>query len=291
MTVATLPEIPLPIKGDVAGVYVIRNNVSGRIYVGSSIKIKKRWKHHLNGLRKGTNPSPYLQKSWTKHGEEAFSFEVIEEVQNISELIPREQFWIDHLSAYSSKTGLNARPVADSPLGRVMSAEQRLRISLQRKGKPHAPEHAAKLRALMIARNQSQESRARSGAIIAAVNSNPESRLRTIERNKSAEGRRRSAKTFLGKRHTKETLEKISTKAKTVERLSISMANLSYAIQLGGTHTKEAREKMSASRRGKKRAPFTESHKAAISAAKTEYYRKKRTNKTTIKINDIPPPP
>jgi group I intron endonuclease len=63
-----------------SGVYRIRNLVSGKVYVGSTVNIKKRWATHLHRLRAGAHQNAHLQSSWDKHGEDVFAFEIIEEV-------------------------------------------------------------------------------------------------------------------------------------------------------------------------------------------------------------------
>lgn len=59
------------------GVYKIEHRASGRIYIGSSIAIKKRWKEHRGHLRRGTHHNPHLQSAWVKYGEAAFDFKVL----------------------------------------------------------------------------------------------------------------------------------------------------------------------------------------------------------------------
>lgn len=99
------------------GIYAIRNTISGRIYVGSSTKIGRRWVAHRNLLRVGSHHSVTLQRSWKKHGEEAFSFGVIEAVENPDDLSEREQYWIDRLHAACPRKGFNLCPAAGSCFG------------------------------------------------------------------------------------------------------------------------------------------------------------------------------
>lgn len=76
------------------GVYEIRCVVSGKSYVGSSIRVGRRWCSHRTLLRKGTHPSPRLQQAWNKHGQDKFVFSILEECAAGS-LLAREQFHID----------------------------------------------------------------------------------------------------------------------------------------------------------------------------------------------------
>jgi group I intron endonuclease len=131
----------------VQGVYVIRNTISGRVYVGSAQSIKARWAVHRHQLAHGRHHSKLLQLSWTKHGPEAFSFEIVETVPNASDLTAREQYWIDALSAFdpSWERGFNGHPTAGSPLGHKASPEARAAMSASRKGRKVSPETLAKI--------------------------------------------------------------------------------------------------------------------------------------------------
>lgn len=78
------------------GVYQIRCEVSGRIYIGSSCSISDRWYMHRRELRLGTHHSKPLQRAWSKHGESSFAFSVLEECEK-AVLLQREQFYMDSL--------------------------------------------------------------------------------------------------------------------------------------------------------------------------------------------------
>lgn len=60
-----------------SGVYKIQNVVTGSLYIGCSKNIEKRFKQHLNHLKKGNHQNKHLQRSVNKHGIENFKFEVI----------------------------------------------------------------------------------------------------------------------------------------------------------------------------------------------------------------------
>ena len=59
------------------GVYGILNTVTGRWYIGSSAALSKRMGRHLWELRAGRHHSQKLQRSFNKHGEQAFQFKVL----------------------------------------------------------------------------------------------------------------------------------------------------------------------------------------------------------------------
>lgn len=93
-------------------VYKICCSKTQKIYIGSSVRAYGRWSCHISLLRKGTHHSIHLQRAFNKHGEESFSFEIIEETQK-NDLLLREQFWIDE---YKPRI-YNCLLIAGSPLG------------------------------------------------------------------------------------------------------------------------------------------------------------------------------
>ena len=58
-------------------VYMIKNTVNGKVYIGSSVDANKRYKSHTSHLKKGVHHSIRLQRSFDKYGEEAFVFIVL----------------------------------------------------------------------------------------------------------------------------------------------------------------------------------------------------------------------
>lgn len=120
-----------------SGIYKITNSVSGKIYVGSAVHIRKRWNLHLLHLRRGTHRNRKLQASFAKHGEDAFQVSVIEFCE-IPALLEREQFWLDALNAVGA--GYNLNPTAGSGLGQKrpfknLAPEHRRRIGESKVGR------------------------------------------------------------------------------------------------------------------------------------------------------------
>lgn len=58
-------------------VYMIKNVINGKVYIGSSIDANKRYKAHTSHLKKGVHHSIRLQRSFDKYGEEVFVFIVL----------------------------------------------------------------------------------------------------------------------------------------------------------------------------------------------------------------------
>ena len=122
------------------GIYVIYCDMSGKFYIGSSVKIKARWLDHKKTLRKGIHRNDYLQNSWNKYGEPAFEFHVIEYCPK-ENLIEREQFYLDIFQAHKSLRGYNISPIAASCLGvkrEKLSEERKKEISKRLIGNKYA---------------------------------------------------------------------------------------------------------------------------------------------------------
>ena len=69
------------------GIYKMTNKVNGKIYIGLSVNIETRmYNHYRNAFyEKDAEYNSYLSRAIRKHGQENFSYEIIEEC-SISEL-------------------------------------------------------------------------------------------------------------------------------------------------------------------------------------------------------------
>lgn len=127
---------------DTPGIYGILNIETGRIYVGSSTRMKRRWLEHRRTLNLGRHHNQWLQRSWNHHGPENFIFYVIAQGCSMNELAAMETGYIQKFRA--DTTGIfNSALVADRPpssRGRPISIEQRKKISLALTGRPRPPE-------------------------------------------------------------------------------------------------------------------------------------------------------
>tara|TARA_R110000803_G_scaffold7709_1_gene24828 strand:- start:127 stop:708 length:582 start_codon:yes stop_codon:yes gene_type:complete len=66
------------------------------LYVGSTITgLDKRKCYHTSRLRRGIHDNKAFQNAFDTYGEDAITWKVIEDVDNQSELLKLEQFWID----------------------------------------------------------------------------------------------------------------------------------------------------------------------------------------------------
>lgn len=87
----------MPYKNAVSGIYQIKNLCTGKVYIGSSRIVQRRWHDHRRNLRNGIHTNPRLQNAWNKYGESNFEFSIIESCP-VEHLLFREQFYISELS-------------------------------------------------------------------------------------------------------------------------------------------------------------------------------------------------
>lgn len=129
-------------KEDFAGVYCILNNVNKKIYIGSSIHIKRRISEHKRALLNNRHENSHLQRAWNKYGENNFEFEVLEKYDgnNINELRLLEQYWMDWYKSYERSRGYNISKYAEGSGGYIVSEETKQKISRALKGKPQSKE-------------------------------------------------------------------------------------------------------------------------------------------------------
>lgn len=112
-----------------SGVYVIKNKINDKVYIGSSINIKKRWKEHINSLQKKSHANFHLQRAWDTYGKEAFEFSIEEECK-VENLLAVEQRWLDEYKSYNIDNGYNICENAGNTLGRKHTDESRKKISI-----------------------------------------------------------------------------------------------------------------------------------------------------------------
>lgn len=93
-------------------IYAIRNNITGKYYIGQTINWKRRKQDHLAALKGNYHYNIYLQRSWNKYGSICFDVFIVEHCHSIEELNKRESHWIKTLNClapngYNSRTGGN----------------------------------------------------------------------------------------------------------------------------------------------------------------------------------------
>lgn len=125
-------ECAVKSKG-LSGIYQIKNEVNGKVYIGSAVCIRQRFNEHKSMLERGAHHSRHLQNSWDKHGHLAFSHAVLDLCEK-DELLIKEQKKIDE-----AVPEYNICRVAGNTLGRRHSPETRAKIAEKARGRKCAP--------------------------------------------------------------------------------------------------------------------------------------------------------
>ena len=127
------------------GIYLIKNTITGKVYIGKSKDVQVRWRGHKLDLRRGKHCNAYLQNSWNKYGESAFTFSVLEEC-SVEQLSEREIYYIQLYRSTDPDIGYNICTGGEGFTGAV-SQEVKERISLALRGRKKPDGFGAKLSA------------------------------------------------------------------------------------------------------------------------------------------------
>ena len=79
----------------VRGIYKVTNKINGKVYIGQSVDIGRRWRQHMTA-----EDDIYFHKAIQKYGVENFEWEVIEKCKK-SELDERESYWIEYYDSFN----------------------------------------------------------------------------------------------------------------------------------------------------------------------------------------------
>lgn len=124
------------------GIYAVHNTITGKSYIGQSMRLPNRQREHFVLLRRGKHYAVAMQQDFDCLSETCFEFKVLEFCA-VDVLTEREQHWID----FFKEIGLyNIALTAGSPLGVVRSKETRAKISAATLGRIHSEETIAKMR-------------------------------------------------------------------------------------------------------------------------------------------------
>jgi group I intron endonuclease len=124
---------------EIPGIYCIYCKINNKIYIGSSIDLKKRKYMHFWFLKHNRHHSRHLQGAYNKYGLENMVFIIIENTDK-SNLIKLEQKYLDKYKSFDQEKGFNISPTAGNTLGNPCSLETRHKISMGNKGKIRSQE-------------------------------------------------------------------------------------------------------------------------------------------------------
>ena len=110
-----------------SGIYIIKNLVNNKIYVGqTTMKFIKRFWHHRWMLANNKHDNEHLQKAWNKYGSNNFEFSVVYVRQNNECLNSKE---IEYIKQYNSiKNGYNIQSGGNVILCEYIPASSRKRV-------------------------------------------------------------------------------------------------------------------------------------------------------------------
>ncbi len=94
-----------------AGIFQVKNNVNGKVLLGSSLNLEGPLNSHKFMLQIGNHRNSALQKEWNEFGPDKFVFEILEVVKvkddpnfNLEdELTLIEQIWLEKLQPFGEK--------------------------------------------------------------------------------------------------------------------------------------------------------------------------------------------
>lgn len=98
------------------GVYIIRNTQNGKVYIGGTIDIARRWEQHRTTLKRGCNSSAPMQLDYNNGAK--LEYHILQRVYDKTKLIDTEQEWIDIYKPYLPENGYNMNPCAKDWTGR-----------------------------------------------------------------------------------------------------------------------------------------------------------------------------
>lgn len=119
-----------------AGIYIFKNNINNKCYIGQGVSLRKRIKHHLSNIKNKRYDLP-LYKAIEKYGIHNFTIDILESfIPNVSltteELIKKlDDLEVKYIELYNAYTeGYNCTKGGDfGVLGLKMTKEQKQKIS------------------------------------------------------------------------------------------------------------------------------------------------------------------
>lgn len=192
----------------ITGIYVIRNLVNGKVYIGQSVNVDDRLAHHKSELRHNRHTNTYMQRAWNKHGEDNFTFEVLLPCEE-KYLDVFEKYFIFSYDAMNRKHGYNRE--SGGSLLKHISKESRAKMSASKTGVYNGdknPMYGVHLKLSEERKRHLSESMSGSGNPMYGVHlSLTEERKQQMSENMKGE-----KNPFYGCKHTEETKQRMREK-------------------------------------------------------------------------------
>ncbi len=221
-----------------SGIYIIKCISNGVSYIGSAIDLDKRINQHKYALNRGDHKRK-IQNAWNKYGEENFVFEILEYVEDVKELIKREQYYLNNIlfaiefilgqNNKFRQLAFNNNPTAESRLGS--------------KSPPFTEEHKRKIsegvkKSYEGKRGEEKREKIRNGQ----KNRNNHTH--------SEESREKMSISHMGKKLSADTIAKMSKFQKGRKHSETHISNRATALR-GKKRTEEQRKRMSEAQKGR----------------------------------------
>lgn len=119
-----------------AGIYIIKNNVNGKCYIGQSVKLRSRLKDHMRNAKNGKLDLP-IYRAINKYGFHNFTVDILESfipdpnISNLELIQILDKLEIEYIEKYNAYTeGYNCTKGSDfGVLGLKMTEEQKKKVS------------------------------------------------------------------------------------------------------------------------------------------------------------------
>ena len=119
-----------------AGIYIFKNNINGKCYIGQAVSLRKRIKHHLSNIKTNRYDLP-LYKAINKYGMYNFTIDILysfipDKISSTEELIRiLDELEVKYIEEYEAYTkGYNCTKGGDfGVLGLKFTEEQKKKVS------------------------------------------------------------------------------------------------------------------------------------------------------------------
>lgn len=171
-------------------IYKLTNKITGKVYVGKTCDLRARLLCHAGGYDYRRSA---LHRAILRYGFENFSVDVLEDgIADEASLNEREIYWIATLKSNDRKVGYNLTTGGEGRSGWHWTTEQRLAMSISRKGRRSSAEARRKQSEALRGRKFSPEHRAKIAAAKTGQKLPPEVRAKiSAARRKYEEARRK----------------------------------------------------------------------------------------------------
>jgi group I intron endonuclease len=241
-------------------IYVIRNVVDQKFYVGSTSNMRERFRTHRAKLRRGVHHCHHLQAAWNKYGEDVFRFEVVErlpEDATYGQLQAAEDVWLlEHVGTkecynHGLRSGAPWRGCRseDHPnYGKTLSDSAKAVLSEATKHQWETTDprtgarHSEETKAKISKKVQAALAEGRGGKFIPSEetrrkmseankgNRGPKGHIRTAEHRRRLSEANKGNQNWLGKKHSEEARQKMSKRVLEVST-NVEFPSLTVVLQ------------------------------------------------------------